>query len=79
VTPEVTETPDPTVTPEVTPTPAAVATPVPPPQPVTYVVQAGDTLAAIAQRFGTTVQAIQAANGIDDPDEILVGTELVIP
>jgi LysM repeat protein len=79
VTPEVTETPDPTVTPEVTPTPAAVATPVPPPQPVTYVVQAGDTLAAIAQRFGTTVQAIQATNGIDDPDEILLGTELVIP
>ena len=42
-------------------------------------VQEGDTLAAIAQRFGTTASAIQAANGIDDPDEIVIGQVLVIP
>nr|MBA2633373.1 LysM peptidoglycan-binding domain-containing protein [Chloroflexota bacterium] len=41
-------------------------------------VQAGDTLAAIAQRFGTTVEALQAANGIEDPDEIVIGQVLVI-
>ena len=31
------------------------------------------------QRFGTTVAALQAANGIDDPDEIVIGQVLVIP
>jgi LysM repeat protein len=78
-TPAATATPEPPATPAATATPVAAATPVPPPQPVTYVVQAGDTLALIAQRFGTTVQAIQAANGIADPNEILIGTVLVIP
>jgi LysM repeat protein len=39
----------------------------------------GDTLAEIAQRFGTSVGALQAANGIEDPDEIQVGQVLVIP
>jgi LysM repeat protein len=43
------------------------------------VVQEGDTLAAIAQRFGTTVEAMQAANGIEDPNEIIIGQVLVIP
>jgi len=43
------------------------------------VVQEGDTLAAIAQRFGTTVAALQQANGIDDPNEIIVGQVLTIP
>ena len=42
-------------------------------------VQEGDTLAAIAQRFGTTVAALQEANGIEDPDEIVIGQVLVIP
>ena len=55
-----------------TPTPA-------PPQPQTYTVVEGDTLALIAQRFGTTVEALQAANGIEDPDEIVIGQVLVIP
>lgn len=44
-----------------------------------YVVQAGDTLAAIAQRFGTTVDAIVRANNITNPDLIFVGQVLVIP
>jgi LysM repeat protein len=42
-------------------------------------VQEGDTLAAIAQRFGTSASALQVANGIEDPDEILIGQVLVIP
>jgi LysM repeat protein len=45
----------------------------------TYVVQAGDTLAAIAHAYGVTVEAIVAANGIPDADVIAVGQELVIP
>ena len=42
-------------------------------------VQQGDTLALIAAQFGTSVEALQAANGIDDPDEIVTGQVLVIP
>ena len=42
-------------------------------------VQEGDTLASIAQQLGTTVAAIQSANGIEDPNEILIGQTLVIP
>jgi LysM repeat protein len=42
-------------------------------------VQQGDTLAAIAQRFGTTTQALQQANGIEDPNQIVIGQVLVIP
>jgi LysM repeat protein len=42
-------------------------------------VQEGDTLAEIAADFGTSVAALQAANGIEDPNEILIGEVLVIP
>lgn len=44
-----------------------------------YVVVAGDTLFSIAQRFGTTVEAIQRANGIINPAMISVGQRLTIP
>ena len=44
-----------------------------------YVVQPGDTLSEIAQRFGSSVDALVRANGIDDPDLILVGQILCIP
>jgi LysM repeat protein len=44
-----------------------------------YVVQRGDTLYSIAQRYGTTVDAIQRANGIVNPWYISVGQKLVIP
>jgi len=79
--------PSPSATPTPTPSPTPIpATPVPTPTPAptpapqqTYVVAEGDTLAGIADRFGTTVSALQAANGIDDPDEIIIGQVLVIP
>lgn len=45
----------------------------------TYIVAEGDTLGAIAQRLGTTVDALVEANGITDPNLVTVGTELVIP
>ena len=46
---------------------------------VRYVVQPGDTLSAIAHRFGTTVEAIASANALADPSEIIVGQVLFIP
>ena len=44
-----------------------------------YIVQPGDTLFLIAQRFGTTVEAIASINNITDPSVIVPGSELVIP
>jgi LysM repeat protein len=65
------------------PTPGPSATPAPTasgsPEVTIYVVQAGDTLQRIANRFGVTVQAIQEANGITDPNKIYVGQQLIIP
>ena len=44
----------------------------------THIVAAGDTLASIAIRYGTTVEAIATANGITDAGLIFVGTQLVV-
>jgi peptidoglycan/xylan/chitin deacetylase (PgdA/CDA1 family) len=44
-----------------------------------YVVRPGDTIWAIAQRFGTTVEAITRANNLADPSRIQVGQILLIP
>lgn len=48
-------------------------------QPFIYIVRRGDTLSAIARRFGTTVAAIVAANRIPNPNLIFVGQRLLIP
>lgn len=44
-----------------------------------YRVEPGDTLSTIAARFGTTVEAIAAANGIGNPNLIYAGQWLDIP
>ncbi len=44
-----------------------------------YVVARGDTLSAIAGRFGTTVQTLVQANSLASADRIFVGQRLVIP
>ena len=44
-----------------------------------YTVQAGDSLGAIAEKFGVTVDAIVQANSITDPNLILPGETLIIP
>jgi LysM repeat protein len=43
-----------------------------------HVVKAGDTLARIARAHGTTVKAIETANGLAS-DRIAVGTKLKLP
>lgn len=45
---------------------------------INYAVRKGDTLSAIAERYGTSWQKIAADNGLDDPDFILPGQRLVI-
>ena len=44
--------------------------------PTTYVIQKGDTLSQIAQRFGTTVKELAAKNGIRNPNMIIAGRTL---
>ena len=77
------QTPLPTVTPTRTdPAPTPTVTPLlpaPTPTPVYYVVQVGDTLSSIAVQFGVPVEALQEANGIDDPNLIQSGQRLLIP
>lgn len=66
----------------VTPTVALTATPAPTGTRTTairYKVQPGDNLTLIAQRFGVTVEAIVAANGLRDPERLQAGQELIIP
>jgi murein DD-endopeptidase MepM/ murein hydrolase activator NlpD len=50
-----------------------------PEEPVIHEVQSGETLFRIAEQYGTTVEAIVAANDISDPSLIRVGQELIIP
>ena len=81
-------TPSPTLaTPTLTPTPTATgvpnATPSPTPTPAAtpqvHVVVRGETLIAIAARYGVTAAALKKANGITGAGLIYVGQHLVIP
>lgn len=60
-------------------TPAPTATPTVTPTPIFYVIQSGDNLLAIAQKYGVSVAALQEANGILDPRTLQIGQQLVIP
>lgn len=46
---------------------------------ITYTVQRGDTLSAIANRYGTTVEELVRINDISNPDLIYAGQKLLIP
>lgn len=50
-----------------------------PPRRLNYTVQPGDTLASIAAKWGTSVEAIVAANGITDPNLVVAGLHLRMP
>jgi LysM repeat protein len=45
---------------------------------IEYMVKPGDNLAVIAERFGTTVEAIVEENDIEDQNNIGIGTLLII-
>lgn len=52
----------------------------PSPTPVgLYLVQNGDTLTGLAERFNTTVAELLAANNLTDPNSLQAGQELIIP
>jgi LysM repeat protein len=48
-------------------------------EPSVYVLKPGDNLTHISVRYGTTIEAILAANGIATPNRIYIGQSLVIP
>lgn len=57
----------------------AEGAPTPTPGPYYYTVQAGDTLSGIAARFGTTQVRLLEANTLLDPNNLPVGTQILIP
>ena len=46
---------------------------------VVYTVKRGDTLSAIARKYGTTYKVLAAYNGISNPNIIRVGQKIKIP
>ncbi|MGV8978708.1 MAG: LysM peptidoglycan-binding domain-containing protein [Cellulomonas sp.] len=56
----------------------AAATPAPPTT-ATHTVVSGETVSAIAKKFGTTTQAIVAANGLNARAFVRIGQQLTIP
>jgi LysM repeat protein len=46
---------------------------------VEYTVQIGDTLAIIAEKFNSTIEAIIEENELEDPNNIFAGQKLNVP
>jgi len=59
--------------------PAGLAPLEQPGQPLYYVVQQGDLVVSLAERFGVTLEQIKEANPLVDLDQVPVGLRLVIP
>jgi LysM repeat protein len=71
-----------------TPAPTATASPTVPPATSTppptatlqvYLVQPGDTLTRIADRFGVSMETLIDANNLANPNQLLPGDRLIIP
>ena len=85
-TPTVSPRPTPTPTASATPTPRPTASPTPTPSPTpttsgskSYTVKSGDTLSAIASRFGTTTRILMDLNSISNANLIKIGQILKLP
>jgi LysM repeat protein len=59
--------------------PVDTPTPTITPTPIVHVVQQGDTLLAIALDYGVSVEALQSANGIENPQFLQLDQRLIIP
>lgn len=59
--------------------PAATATPTTTPTPIVHVIQEGETLLSIAFDYGVSLQALQTANSIENPQFLQIGQRLIIP
>src|SRR5690554_1627877 len=59
--------------------PEATVPPVCPSGTFAYIIRAGDTFFSLAQRFNTTVEAIQRANPGVDPNNLQIGQRICIP
>ncbi len=75
-----TDTPSPSPTATASPTgvsetPAVDQTP----ETVTHVVVSGDTVSALALEYGSTISAINIANGLNEANLIYIGQRLIIP
>jgi peptidoglycan/xylan/chitin deacetylase (PgdA/CDA1 family) len=84
--PTLTPTPTVTPTPTLTPTPFPTSTPRPSPTPLpvlvgytVHTVSAGETIAALAQRYGSLVPAIASLNRFSADTPLSAGQPLVIP
>jgi LysM repeat protein len=60
-------------------TPASGGSAEPATSAATYRVKSGDTLSAIAARFGTTTRVLVQLNGIEDPSKLKIGQILKLP
>ena len=45
---------------------------------LSYIVQPGDTLGAIAKKYNVTIEQLMKWNNITNPDILMVGQQLVI-
>ncbi len=77
LTPYLTLTPSPTASPELGLVTAEAI--LPSPTPFTYIIQSGDTMGALAQKFGVPLDALIAANPSISPNAMPVGAALLIP
>ena len=70
-------TPSPSMTPAMGSLPGETV--MPSPTPFTYIIQAGDTMGALAQKFGVSLDALVAANPGISPNAMPIGATLLIP
>lgn len=76
-----TSTPVPTLAPTSTPLPTATLAPVSPtpPGPIRHKVVGGDSVAAIATKYGSTIKDIISLNNLSADGRLSIGQELLIP